>query len=73
MPQNTDKVFNDSLMLKSIDLHLMNDEQKKKMIKDAHRYNMKKLEADEQGLHGNQRSDYMNYSGGYYWETKKKK
>ncbi|MCU4176634.1 hypothetical protein [Carboxylicivirga sp. N1Y90] len=70
---NDINVKSDSLIVKSIDLHLMNDEQKKKMIKDARLYQMKKLNADEQGLHGTQREDYINYTGGAVWSPKKKK
>ncbi len=68
-------VIADSLMFKSVDLQLMTGDQKKKMIKDARRYNWKKVNADEKGLMGNERDDYINTSGGAIWgsSTKKKK
>ena len=63
----------DTSVIQSVDLNLMTLEQKKKMIKDARLYNHKKLNADEWGLMGNEREDYMNYSGGYIWSPVKKK
>ena len=51
----------------------MTPERKKKMVREARVYNMKKLSADEKGLFGGEREDYINCTGGYIWGRKKKK
>jgi len=62
----------DSLLIQSVDLNLMTPEKKKKMVKDARAYTLKKLMADEKCLIGSEREDFINYTGAAVWSSKKK-
>ena len=63
----------DTILIESVNLKLMTPEQKDKMVKDARVYTMKMLNANEQGLMGPERDDYINKTGGYMWGKSKKK
>ncbi len=62
----------DSFLIESVELNLMTPEYKKKMVREARVYNMKKLRADEKCLYGGEREDYINCSGLYIWNIQKK-